>query len=556
MKRKAQVYTPPGYTTDKKYPVLYLLHGIGGDEKEWSRGGTVNVILDNLYADKKAMPMIVVLPNGRASKDLTARDPIPKQAPAFAVFEKDLLGDLIPFIEKTYAVQGDRASRALAGLSMGGGQSLNFGLGNLDTFAWVGGFSSAPNTRPPSSLIKDHRDAAKKLRLLYISCGDKDRLFNISEGVHRMLEEKNVPHIYNVIPGGQHDFKVWKNDLYHFAQLLFRATGQQQKPPDKKGDGSKKDDESRPTSTNPSGKEKDLNKKQDAADEKKIRALVAQLGDESFEKREAAQMRLAAIGLPALEILKKVAVESKDAEVRERATQLVQVIQESGLQLVRSEFYHDFRKNGLSNEKLMITGPNAAQWVKAEEKGARVKLPAEKSKKYDTVGVAAQFGIKGDFEVTARYEIIDAPQPAEGAGVGFELYIMTETAAKAALMVAHRFSPEGNQLYVCGRIATNAQGRREGAYFEEVPANAKSAELRVIRIGPTAVVSVRQDDDKAFRVVNRLALGTEDVRFLRVGANPGGAPCAVDLRLVDLRVRAANADALPILKGGKAAPSK
>ena len=131
VKRKAQVYTPPGYSKDKKYPVLYLLHGIGGDENEWTRGGAANVILDNLYADKKAVPMIVVLPNGRASKDVTARDPIPKQAPAFAAFEKDLLNDLIPFIEKTYSVKADRESRALAGLSMGGGQSLNFGLGNL-----------------------------------------------------------------------------------------------------------------------------------------------------------------------------------------------------------------------------------------------------------------------------------------------------------------------------------------------------------------------------------------------------------------------------------------
>lgn len=221
-KRKAQVYLPAGYSKDNTYPVLYLLHGIGGNEYEWTRGGAANVILDNLIADKKAVPMIVVLPNGRASKDLTARDPIPKQSPAFAAFEKDLLQDLIPFIEKTYAVKTDREARALAGLSMGGGQSLNFGLNNLDTFAWVGGFSSAPNTRPPATLIKDHATATKQLRLLYVACGDKDGLFRISAGVHKMLEENNVPHIYNVIPGGGHDFRVWKNDLYHFAQLLFR----------------------------------------------------------------------------------------------------------------------------------------------------------------------------------------------------------------------------------------------------------------------------------------------------------------------------------------------
>jgi enterochelin esterase-like enzyme len=231
VKRKAQVYTPPGYTKDKKYPVLYLLHGIGGDENEWPRGGSPNVILDNLYADKKAVPMIVVMPNGRASKDLTARDPIPKQSPAFAAFEKDLLTDLIPFIEKTYSVKADRESRALAGLSMGGGQSLNFGLNNLDTFAWVGGFSSAPNTKPPADLIKDHAEAAKKLRLLYVACGDKDGLSRISQGVHTMLDEKKVPHVYRVIPGGQHDFKVWKSDLYHFTQLLFREPEPEKKAP-------------------------------------------------------------------------------------------------------------------------------------------------------------------------------------------------------------------------------------------------------------------------------------------------------------------------------------
>jgi len=232
--RKARVYTPPGYTKDKKYPVLYLLHGIGGDENEWPRGGAPDVILDNLYADKKAVPMVVVMPNGRASKDVTAKAGFGQQGPAFAAFERDLLEDLIPFVEKTYPVKSDRESRALAGLSMGGGQSLNFGLGNLDTFAWVGGFSSAPNTKRPADLIKDPAEAAKKLRLLYVACGDKDGLARISEGVHKMLDENKVPHVYRVIPGGQHDFKVWKSDLYTFAQLIFRDPGQENNAPAKK----------------------------------------------------------------------------------------------------------------------------------------------------------------------------------------------------------------------------------------------------------------------------------------------------------------------------------
>ena len=165
--------------------------------------------------------MIVVLPNGRAGKDVTARDPFQKQGPAFAAFEDDLLKDLIPFVEKNYSVKADRESRALAGLSMGGGQSLNFGLKNLDTFAWVGGFSSAPNTRPAGESIKDPADAAKKLRLLWVSCGDRDRLMWISKDFHDALVETKVPHVWHVDTGG-HDFTVWKADLYNFAQRLFR----------------------------------------------------------------------------------------------------------------------------------------------------------------------------------------------------------------------------------------------------------------------------------------------------------------------------------------------
>lgn len=256
VKRKARVYTPPGYNSDTKYPVLYLLHGIGGDENEWARGGVPDVILDNLYADKKAVPMLVLMPNGRASKDLTARDPIPKQSPAFAAFEKELLNDLIPFVEKTYPVKAAHESRAIAGLSMGGGQSLNFGLANLDTFAWVGGFSSAPNTKRPADLIKDHTEASKKLKLLYVACGDKDTLFRISEGVHKMLDENKVPHEYRVIPGGRHDFKVWKSDLYHFAQLIFRepektAREKRDEPkPAEKKEPERATDDGKPAATN------------------------------------------------------------------------------------------------------------------------------------------------------------------------------------------------------------------------------------------------------------------------------------------------------------------
>ena len=141
---------------------------------------------------------------------------------AYAAFEKELIGDLIPFIESRYSVQGDREHRALAGLSMGGGQSLNFGLANLNTFAWVGGFSSAPNTAQPAQLVADAAAARKQLKLLWVACGDKDSLFNISEGVHKYLDEQNVPHAWQIDLGGVHDFVVWKNNLYHFSMRLFR----------------------------------------------------------------------------------------------------------------------------------------------------------------------------------------------------------------------------------------------------------------------------------------------------------------------------------------------
>src|SRR5207237_470808 len=124
-------------------------------------------------------PMIVVMPNGRAAADVTINTPWDKQFKAFETFEDDLLKDVIPYVESHYGVQADREHRALAGLSMGGGQSLNIGLKHLDTFAWVGGFSSAPNTRPATSLLTDPDDIRKKLRLLWLSCGDRDGLLNI-----------------------------------------------------------------------------------------------------------------------------------------------------------------------------------------------------------------------------------------------------------------------------------------------------------------------------------------------------------------------------------------
>jgi enterochelin esterase-like enzyme len=232
VKRWMQVYTPPGYSADKKYPQLYVLHGIGGNEREeWTRGGVANVILDNLIADKKIEPLVVVFPNGNATADPNAGGrggfgggrggPSGGFGGWGKPFENELLKDIIPYIESNYSVVADREHRAVTGLSMGGGQALNIGLANLDVFAWVGGFSSAPNTAPPEQLVPEPAKAIEQLKLLYVSCGNKDGLMRVSQGVHTYLKEKNVPHIWHVDEHA-HDFQHWKKGLYNFAQLIFK----------------------------------------------------------------------------------------------------------------------------------------------------------------------------------------------------------------------------------------------------------------------------------------------------------------------------------------------
>jgi enterochelin esterase-like enzyme len=220
-RRKMVVYTPPNYSADEKYPVLYLLHGIGGNEWDWPGYVRVCDVMDNLVADKKCVPMVIVMPNGRAEVDDHPTDDPFKHAPAFENFEGDLLNDLIPAIEKRYSVYSDREHRALAGLSMGGGQSLNFGLKHLDTFAWIGGFSSAPNTKPLDQVVSDPAAAAKQLKLLWISCGNQDGLIWVSQAAHAYLKANNIPHVWNV-DGHAHDATTWRNNGYWFAQRIFR----------------------------------------------------------------------------------------------------------------------------------------------------------------------------------------------------------------------------------------------------------------------------------------------------------------------------------------------
>jgi uncharacterized protein (TIGR03067 family) len=277
-KRKMTVYLPPGYSKDRKYPVFYLLHGAGDDETGWQKKGTADVILDNLYAEKKIAPMIVVMPNGfavrsqgavfahflaqhadankdgkvtqeemlaaakqlfhEADKDnkgavdetqmaeaINRLMPAPAAGRAGAprgmmgnnAFEDDLLKDAIPYIESHYPVQADREHRAIAGLSMGGGQALSIGLKHLDTFAYVGGFSSALGNRGNTVSA----DTGKQLRLLWLSCGDADRLMDASKAFHTALEERKIPHVWHIDSGG-HTWPVWKNDLYLLTPMLFQ----------------------------------------------------------------------------------------------------------------------------------------------------------------------------------------------------------------------------------------------------------------------------------------------------------------------------------------------
>jgi len=211
-KRKMVVHTPPDYSKAAKYPVFYLLHGAGDDETGWQVKGSADIILDNLYADKKLESMIVVMPNGFA------------QAPGGkgknSGFEDDLLKDIIPYVESHYPAKADRENRALAGLSMGAGQSLSIGLKHLDKFAWVGAFSGGG--AKAGAALTDAAEANKKLRLFWISCGDKDGGFKNSEALHNSLAERKIAHVWH-IDSGAHTWPVWKNDLYLIAPMLFRA---------------------------------------------------------------------------------------------------------------------------------------------------------------------------------------------------------------------------------------------------------------------------------------------------------------------------------------------
>jgi hypothetical protein len=156
------------------------------------------------------------------SRQWLQRNPfvVQSSAPAFAVFEKDLLDDVIPAIESKYSVLTDRDNRAIAGLSMGGGQALNFGFGNPEKFGWIAGFSAAPNTHPPERLVPSPEQARNQFNLIWLSCGSKDQLLGISQKTQRFLRDHQIPHLWNVDHHG-HDPSHWKHNLHNFCRLVF-----------------------------------------------------------------------------------------------------------------------------------------------------------------------------------------------------------------------------------------------------------------------------------------------------------------------------------------------
>jgi len=217
--RFCNVYLPGGYSKAKKYAVLYVLHGIGGTEDEWINNGYPLDILDPLNEKGALEPMILVFPNGRAmNPDSVPQNMFsPEAQAAFGNFEADLFKDLIPFIEKKYSVYKDRAHRGICGLSMGGGQALNIGLGNPKKFSCVGSFSAAPNTEVNAFKVQSKKGAP----LIWILCGSADNLLFVSQNVDAYLKLKNVPHDYVTIEGS-HDWSVWKYGLENFTQKAFK----------------------------------------------------------------------------------------------------------------------------------------------------------------------------------------------------------------------------------------------------------------------------------------------------------------------------------------------
>ncbi|HXW92667.1 MAG TPA: alpha/beta hydrolase-fold protein [Terriglobales bacterium] len=226
--RDYYVYTPPRYdpAAQATYPVLYLLHGFSDDASGWTEVGYANRILDNLIAQGKAKPMIVVMPLGYGTMEFVqlgwgAWSHTEVRDKNFANFQKALLTEVMPRVESEYRVARDRKARAIAGLSMGGSESLLTGLNNLDKFAWIGAFSSGGI---PEDFGKDFpgldAKANQQIRLLWIACGTEDRLIRVNRNFRQWLKSKDVQYTEIEMPG-QHTWMVWRRNLAEFAGLLF-----------------------------------------------------------------------------------------------------------------------------------------------------------------------------------------------------------------------------------------------------------------------------------------------------------------------------------------------
>lgn len=236
--RRMHVYTPPGYDSGKgKYPVFYLLHGAGDSDDSWTSVGRAGFILDNLIADGKAKPMIVVMPAGHTRDFSFGGPPAPAGQATRDEFTADFTTDLMPLVEKNYRVLAERKSRAIAGLSMGGGQTLTIALPHLEQFAYVGVFSSGlfsafpPGQRQPAAgpsaweeqnkAMLDGSDK-KGLKLLWFGTGKEDFLLQITHGTIDLLKRHGFQPEYVESEGG-HTWINWRNYLKEFAPRLFRS---------------------------------------------------------------------------------------------------------------------------------------------------------------------------------------------------------------------------------------------------------------------------------------------------------------------------------------------
>jgi len=223
-RRALHVYTPPGYDDDpgRRYPVLYLLHGSGDNDATWTVFGRAHLITDNLLAQGKAKPMVIVMPDGHAAPPQPRGGPAEGRSRNSAAFERDLLEDVMPFVEANYRVRSDPASRAIAGLSMGGGQALTIGLNHTDRFAWVGGYSAAVSD-PSTALsvaLADPKATDKALRLVWIACGKDDRLIENARRFTAALQDSGIRHEFQATEGN-HSWPVWRRYLAEFAPRLF-----------------------------------------------------------------------------------------------------------------------------------------------------------------------------------------------------------------------------------------------------------------------------------------------------------------------------------------------